>query len=65
MPSDVLTVREAAQRTRWSEWSIYEAIRHGDLPALRLRKGGRLRILASDLEAAARRNGQPAPTPAA
>jgi excisionase family DNA binding protein len=43
----VLTVQEAADRVRLTQWAIYRAIHRGDLVAFK--PGGRLRIEESDL----------------
>jgi excisionase family DNA binding protein len=45
----MLTVQEAAERVRLTQWAIYRAIRRGDLAAYK--PGGRLRIREADLEA--------------
>ena len=45
----MLTVREAADRVRLTQWAIYRAIQRGELTAYK--PGGRLRIREADLEA--------------
>jgi excisionase family DNA binding protein len=45
----VLTVREAAEHVRLTQWAIYRAIQRGDLAAFK--PGGRLRIQEADLDA--------------
>jgi excisionase family DNA binding protein len=45
----MLTVREAADRVRLTQWAIYRAIHRGDLAAFK--PGGRLRIDEADLTA--------------
>jgi excisionase family DNA binding protein len=44
----MLTVREAADRVRLTQWAIYRAIQRGELTAYK--PGGRLRIREADLE---------------
>jgi excisionase family DNA binding protein len=44
----MLTVQEAADRVRLTQWAIYRAIRRGELAAYK--PGGRLRIREADLE---------------
>ena len=44
----MLTVQEAADRVRLTQWAIYRAIRRGELAAFK--PGGRLRIREADLE---------------
>jgi excisionase family DNA binding protein len=46
---DVLTVQEAADLVRLTQWAIYRAIARGDLVAYK--PGGRLRINEGDLQA--------------
>jgi excisionase family DNA binding protein len=45
----MLTVQEAADRVRLTQWAIYRAIQRGDLAAFK--PGGRLRIDEADLTA--------------
>jgi excisionase family DNA binding protein len=45
----MLTVREAAEHVRLTQWAIYRAIQRGDLAAFK--PGGRLRIQEADLDA--------------
>jgi excisionase family DNA binding protein len=45
----MLTVREAAEHVRLTQWAIYRAIQRGDLAAFK--PGGRLRIQEPDLDA--------------
>ena len=45
----MLTVREAAEQVRLTQWAIYRAIQRGDLAAFK--PGGRPRIHESDLDA--------------
>jgi excisionase family DNA binding protein len=45
----MLTVREAAEHVRLTQWAIYRAIQRGDLAAFK--PGGRLRIHGADLDA--------------
>jgi excisionase family DNA binding protein len=45
----VLTVKEAADHVRLTQWAIYRAIQRGELTAYK--PGGRLRIREADLEA--------------
>jgi excisionase family DNA binding protein len=45
----MLTVQEAADRVRLTQWAIYRAIQRGDLVAFK--PGGRLRIEEADLVA--------------
>jgi excisionase family DNA binding protein len=44
----MLTVQEAADRVRLTQWAIYRAIQRGELTAYK--PGGRLRIREADLE---------------
>jgi excisionase family DNA binding protein len=44
----MLTVKEAAEQVRLTQWAIYRAIQRGELTAYK--PGGRLRIRAADLE---------------
>jgi excisionase family DNA binding protein len=44
-----LTVQEAAERVRLTQWAIYRAIQRGEITAYK--PGGRLRIHEADLEA--------------
>ena len=45
----MLTVQEAADRVRLTQWAIYRAIQRGEITAYK--PGGRLRIHEADLEA--------------
>jgi excisionase family DNA binding protein len=45
----MLTVQEAAEEVRLTQWAIYRAIQRGDLAAFK--PGGRLRIHDADLQA--------------
>ncbi len=45
----MLTVQEAADSVRLTQWAIYRAIQRGDLAAYK--PGGRLRIREDDLDA--------------
>jgi excisionase family DNA binding protein len=45
----MLTVQEAADHVRLTQWAIYRAIQRGDLAAFK--PGGRLRIYEADLKA--------------
>ena len=45
----MLTIQEAADRVRLTQWAIYRAIQRGELTAYK--PGGRLRIHEADLEA--------------
>ena len=44
----MLTIQEAAERVRLTQWAIYRAIQRGELIAYK--PGGRLRIREGDLE---------------
>ena len=44
----MLTIQEAAERVRLTQWAIYRAIQRGELIAYK--PGGRLRIREADLE---------------
>lgn len=47
--NEPLTVREVSERVRLSEYTVREAIRDGELPAIKLR--GRLFVDAADVAA--------------
>ena len=51
-PHQLLTVREAAEVLRQSEWSVREKIKRGELPSIRVGVGprGPLRIPRAELE---------------
>jgi excisionase family DNA binding protein len=52
VPDRLLTVSEAAVILKLTPWGVREAIRRGDLPAVRLGERGHLRIPEAALEAA-------------
>jgi len=45
----MLTIQEAAERVRLTQWALYRAVQRGELTAYK--PGGRLRIREADLEA--------------
>jgi excisionase family DNA binding protein len=47
--ADTLTIQEAAERVRLTQWALYRAVQRGELTAYK--PGGRLRIREADLEA--------------
>jgi excisionase family DNA binding protein len=60
MPN-TLTTREVCDRLKMSRQALYAAVKAGTVPVHRIRPGGRLRFIESEILEATRRNGQPAP----